>query len=198
MLLAVLSLRAATSRAAASRSQAAAAPLDVLAVHEAQADFVFRSLQRLGVRPADLEDVFQEVFIVVHKRLHTYDGSAALTTWLFGICLRVASAHRRRAWFRREVPTDDVAAAHPVPESEQPEEALAAREAQASVRRVLDRMDIEKRAVLAMFELDQLPTEEIATILGVPVGTVWSRLHAARKQFQKLMERERARGGGAP
>ena len=85
--------------------RAAAPPaLDLLAVHAAQADFLWRSLQRLGVRSADLEDVFQEVFIVVHKRLHTFDGSSALTTWLFGVCLRVAAAHRRRAWFRREVP----------------------------------------------------------------------------------------------
>ncbi len=169
------------------------APLSVLTVHETQSDFVFRSLQRLGVRPADLEDVFQEVFIVVHKRLHSYDGSSALTTWLFGVCLRVAAAHRRRAWFRREVPTEDAADVREAPESERPDEALAARQAQALVRRVLDRMDIDKRAVFVMFELDQLPSDEIATILGVPVGTVWSRLSAARKQFEKLLGRERGR-----
>lgn len=166
--------------------------LTVMAVHEAQADFVFRSLQRLGVRPADLEDVFQEAFLVVHKRLHTFDGSSALTTWLYGICFRVAAAHRRRAWFRREVPTEDGAEdAREAPASERPDEALAAREARALVQRVLDRMDIDKRAVFVMFELDQLPSEEIATILGVPVGTVWSRLSAARKQFEKILERER-------
>jgi len=155
---------------------------------------VFRSLQRLGVRPADLEDVFQEVFLVVHKRLHTFDGTSALTTWLFGVCLRVAAAHRRRAWFRREVPADDsVEDAREAPASERPDEALAARQARALVQQVLDRMDIDKRAVFVMFELDQLPSEEIATILGVPIGTVWSRLHAARKQFEKLVERERGR-----
>ena len=169
--------------------------LDVLAVHQAQADFVWRSLQRLGVRPADLEDVFQEVFIVVHKRLHTFDGSSALTTWLFGICLRVAAAHRRRAWFRREVPTDDAALAAPVAEGESPEDALARAEAQRAVRRALDEMDLEKRAVFVMFEIDELASEEIASVLGVPVGTVWSRLSAARKQFQKIVARHRAQGG---
>lgn len=155
---------------------------------------MFRSLQRLGVRPADLEDVFQEVFLVVHKRLHTFDGTSALTTWLFGVCLRVAAAHRRKAWFRREVPADDsIEDAREAPASERPDEALAARQARALVRQVLDRMDIDKRAVFVMFELDQLPSEEIATILGVPIGTVWSRLHAARKQFERLVERERGR-----
>lgn len=165
-----------------------------MAVHEAHADFVFRSLQRLGVRGADLEDVFQEVFLVVHRRLSSFDGSSAITTWLFGICLRVAAAHRRRAWFRREVPTEEPEDGE-APASERPDEAVAARQAQAIVRRVLDRMDLDRRAVFVMFELDQLPSEEIAAILGVPVGTVWSRLHVARKQFEKLLSAEQAREG---
>ena len=183
------------TRTEPSRGDAAGAePLSVLSVHETQSDFVFRSLQRLGIRPSDLEDVFQEVFLVVHRRLHTFDGSSALTTWLFGVCLRVAAAHRRRAWFRRELPADDsLEDAREAPASERPDEALAARQARALLDRVLDRMDLDKRAVFVMFELDQLPSEEIATILGVPVGTVWSRLHAARKQFEKVLERERAR-----
>ncbi|MFT3768838.1 MAG: sigma-70 family RNA polymerase sigma factor [Minicystis sp.] len=169
--------------------------LDLLAVHAAQADFVWRSLQRLGVRPADLEDVFQEVFIVVHRRLHTFDGSSALTTWLFGVCLRVAAAHRRRAWFRREVPTDDLAEHREVPEDELPDAAVASRQARAALEAMLDRMDLDKRAVFVMFELDELSSEEIAAILGVPVGTVWSRLSAARKQFEKIAAREKARRG---
>lgn len=169
--------------------------LDLLAVHAAQADFVWRSLQRLGIRPADLEDVFQEVFIVVHKRLHTFDGTSALTTWLFGVCLRVAAAHRRRAWFRREVPTDDLAEAREAPEGDHPDAAVVARQARAALDRVLDGMDLDKRAVFVMFELDELSSEEIASMLGVPVGTVWSRLSAARKQFEKSAAREKARLG---
>lgn len=185
----------ALSHAASPPRAPAASPLDAVAVHRDNADFVWRSLQRLGVRPSDLEDVFQEVFVVVHKRLHTFDGSAAMTTWLFGICLRVAAAHRRRAWFRREIPADDVADDREAPASESPDEALSLRQALATLARVLDKMDLDKRAVFVMFEIDELESEEIATILGVPVGTVWSRLSAARKQFQKILARERARGG---
>ena len=59
--------------------------LTVTAVYEAHADFVWASLQRLGVRAPDLDDVLQEVFVVVHQRLHTFDGSAAMTTWLYEI-----------------------------------------------------------------------------------------------------------------
>src|SRR4051812_17880892 len=70
---------------------AAARPVDVAAIHAAHGDFVWLSLQRLGVRDSDLQDMHQEVFVVVHQRLHTFDGSARMTTWLFGIAMRVAS-----------------------------------------------------------------------------------------------------------
>jgi len=56
-------------------------------------------------------------------------------------------------------------------------------------------MDLEKRAVFVMFEIDELPSEEIAATLGVPIGTVWSRLHTARKQFQSALTREKAKTG---
>ena len=135
----------------------------MLAVHEAHADFVWCSLQRLGVRPSDLDDVFQEVFIVVHKRLHTFDGSSQLTTWLYGVCLRVAAAHRRRAWFRRETPDRRPPRRRTgTPPSDRPDELCAARQGHAMLARVLDAMDIEKRAVFVMFEIDELPSEAIA------------------------------------
>jgi DNA-directed RNA polymerase specialized sigma24 family protein len=68
-----------------------ARPLDVERVHAAHADFVFRSLSRLGVREPDLLDMLQEVFVIVHRRAGSYDGTSKLTSWLFGICLRVAA-----------------------------------------------------------------------------------------------------------
>lgn len=173
------------------------ASLDLLAVHHQHADFVWCSLQRLGVRPPDLDDVSQEVFLVVHKRLHTFDGSSKLTTWLFGICMRVATAHRRRAWFRRETPAAELPDAGEAPASDRPDALCAAREARATLERVLDAMDLDKRAVFVMFEIDELPSEEIAGILGVPVGTVWSRLSAARKQFEAKLAREKRRARGA-
>jgi RNA polymerase sigma-70 factor (ECF subfamily) len=174
-----------------------ARPLDVLAVHDAHADFVWCSLQRLGVRPADLDDVCQEVFIVVHKRLHTYDGSSKLTTWLYGICVRVAAAYRRRAWIRREEPTANLPDVEEAPSSDRPDAIVAARQARATLERVLDAMDLEKRAVFVMFEIDELSSETIAGILGVPVGTVWSRLSAARKQFEDRLTRLRRREKGS-
>ncbi|MGD0528021.1 MAG: sigma-70 family RNA polymerase sigma factor [Polyangiaceae bacterium] len=169
-----------------------ASRLDVLSIHEEHADFVWRTLQRLGVRDADVEDQLQEVFVVVHHRLHTFDASARMTTWLFGICMRVASAYRRRAHRRREQIVADVPEEGLVDESG-PEHEASAREARERLLGVLDLMDLEKRAIFVMFELDELPCDEIADVLGVPVGTVHSRLHAARKDFQAALARFSAR-----
>lgn len=154
------------------------------------ADFVWRVLQRLGVAPSDLEDLLQEVFVVAHKRAASFDGSSRATTWLYGIALRVTAGYRRRARARREdlrEPPPEVAAA------DNPEEDVARGEARATLARILDRVDLDKRAVLVMFELEALSTEQIASELGIPVGTVHSRLHHARKQFRRALAHEQLR-----
>src|SRR5687767_8088682 len=68
----------------------------VRSIYEEHARFVWMTLQRLGVQPAELDDVAHDVFVVVHRRLHTFDGTSRMTTWLFGICLRLAANYRRR------------------------------------------------------------------------------------------------------
>lgn len=161
-------------------------------VYEVHAGFVWSTLQRLGVRAHDLEDVLQEVFVVVHQRFHTFDESSAkMTTWLFGICLRVVSAYRRRGFRRLETCVANPPESSSSPAS--PEEDLAAAQSRLRLQALLDELDLEKRAVLVMFEIDELPCEEIAQIVGVPVGTVYSRLHAARRDFQKALARMQAR-----
>ena len=166
--------------------------VEVTRVYEAHAGFVWKSLQRLGVRDADLEDVLQEVFVVVHQRLATFDGTSKMTTWLFGISLRVASAYRRRGFRRKET-----CVAEPPEDRERhstsPEDAMAAAQTRQRLSDLLDELDLEKRAVFVMFEIDELPCEEIAQIVGVPVGTIYSRLHSARKDFQKALSRMHAR-----
>ena len=170
----------------------ASEPLDVGSVHHEHAEFVWLTLQRLGVRDSDVEDLLQEVFVVVHQRLHTFDRSARMTTWLFGICLRVASAYRRRAHRRHEEIVADVP--EELASAETPEEAAATSQARARLRAALDLMDLDKRAIFVMFELDELPCEEIAEMLSIPLGTVYSRLHAARKAFEQALARLEARG----
>jgi RNA polymerase sigma-70 factor (ECF subfamily) len=167
--------------------------LDASGVYSAHADFVWASLQRLGVRPPDLDDVLQEVFVIVHQRLHTFDHSSKLTTWLFGVCLRAASDHRRRAWRRREQVGDEAVEEPATADCSTPEDAAVGQQSRARLDKILDELDLEKRAVFVMFEVEELSCDEIAAIVGVPVGTVHSRLHAARKQFEKAIGRHMAR-----
>ncbi len=166
--------------------------VDVVSVHAAHGDFVWASLQRLGARDADLEDRFQEVFLVVHQRGGEFEGRSRITTWLFGICLRVMAAHRRRAWVRRERATDDPPEAV-APAADSPDRSLEQVEAEARLREVLDAMDLDRRAVFVMSVIEEMPADEVAAIVGVPVGTVYSRLHAARRQFDETLRRLDAR-----
>jgi RNA polymerase sigma-70 factor (ECF subfamily) len=179
-------------RLGVTQVHAEADSLDLFTIHAEHADFVWLTLQRLGVRDADVEDLLQEVFVVVHRRLHTFDESSRMTTWLFGICLRVAAGYRRRAHFRRERATGEVPE-QATAEEGSPESAAQAGEARARLRTVLDGMELEERALFVMFEIDEVPCEQIAEMLGVPVGTVYSRLHAARTAFQRALARFEAR-----
>jgi RNA polymerase sigma-70 factor (ECF subfamily) len=165
---------------------------DVATVFARHGDFVWLSLQRLGIRDADVEDLLQEVFVVVNRRLDSFDGSSRMTTWLFGICVRVAAAHRRRARLRHERVRRGVPE-RSTPEEQSPEALAAAGEERAILADVLDTMELEERALLVMFEVDEISCEQIAEVFGVPVGTVYSRLHAARRSFHKALDRRRAR-----
>jgi RNA polymerase sigma-70 factor, ECF subfamily len=163
--------------------------LELARIHDDHADFVWRSLQRLGVRSADLEDQLQEVFIVVHRKLGSFDHSARLSTWLFGICLRVAASYRRRAHVRHEelgLETSGNIDGNAVLD---PEHAFARRQAIARLERILGALGLERRAVFVMFEIEGIPAGTIAETLGVPVGTVYSRLSTARAEFTRALER---------
>ena len=163
-------------------------PLDVRVIYDAHADFVWLSLQRLGVQPADLDDVAQEVFMVVHRRLESFDRTGRITTWLFGICLRVAANYRRR---RRSVARCFLAIPATIvlrPSLRRMTFSPAAKSGTSRSGRSAD-LDVEKRATFVMFEVESLSCEEIAKIMNVPVGTVYSRLHAARRQLEKAIAR---------
>jgi len=183
-----------TTSTTAPQTEADRTVLDATALLRRHADFVWLSLQRLGVREADLEDLLQEVFVVVHRKLDTFDGRSRITTWLFGIAMRVASVHRRRAHVRREQPMEDLLDEALDP-GDDPEQLASRKEGHAQLDAILGRMRLEKRAVFVMYEIEELSCEAIAEIVGVPVGTVYSRLHSARKEFQKALDKASARGG---
>jgi RNA polymerase sigma-70 factor (ECF subfamily) len=195
-----LSLRESTDGPPES-SAATRAKLDLAGVYAAQKGFVWLTLQRMGIRRPDLEDVFQDVFVIVHKRLHTYSPEAKLTAWLYGICLRSVARHRRRAFRRRErVDGVDANVAQPGVESwhaqtDSPDERLRQQERQATLNALLDTLDPDHRVVVVMFEIEDQSCADIAEVTGVPVGTVHSRLHTARRKLAQAAERRRLQGG---
>ncbi len=159
-------------------------PPDVGALHDAHADFVWATLHRMGVREADLPDMMQEVFVVIHRRLHSFDGSAKITSWIYGICRKVAATYRRRPHIRREDLVEEMPPGQSVASSEQELEAAQTRQ---TLERVLAQMGVDRRVTFVMYEIDGLPGEQIAETLGVPLGTVYSRLHKARKEFAQVL-----------
>lgn len=165
-------------------------------VYEQTFDFAWRSARRLGVAPHAVDDVVQDVFLVVHRRLPEFEGRAAIKTWVFGILLRVVSDHRRthrRKGGLAELPHEDVLPSR----TASPTDALEKRQAADVLHALLDEMDDDKRTVFVLAELEELAAPEIAEMVGVPVNTVYSRLRAARETFERGLARHRAREQGA-
>lgn len=154
--------------------------------------FVWRSLRRLGVSEADAPDATQEVFLVVHRRLSEFEGRSRLTTWLFGICLRVAQERRRRAHVRYER-ADEQALSSEVDERADVGAEAERKQAMRRLEAILDRLDFDQRVVFTLFELEGMRGDEIAALLDVPVPTVHSRLRLAREAFKAEVAREQAR-----
>ncbi|HVJ93346.1 MAG TPA: RNA polymerase sigma factor [Labilithrix sp.] len=164
---------------------------DVYAEH---APLVWRSLKRMGVRPADLDDACQEAFLVVHAKLGDFQGGS-LRGWLFAIAVRVAADHRKRASTRYEV------LAEQVPEGTVDETqtgTVARAQAVALLHSALATLDEDKRAVFILYELEEVPMVDVARSLGCPLQTAYSRLHAARDHVTATVARWKARHGRRP
>jgi RNA polymerase sigma-70 factor (ECF subfamily) len=164
--------------------------MDFDAVYDDYFDFMWSSLRGLGVADASLDDAVQEVFIVVHRRLPEFEGRSSLKTWLFGIAVGIARNHRRH--LRRKGGLDALDE-RIEDKSASPLESASAAEAMQLVSRVLDGIDEDKRTVLVLTELEQMTAPEIAETLGVNVNTVYSRLRAARAEFDRAFARYRGR-----
>ncbi len=168
---------------------------DAASLFRQHASFVANFLHRLGVGPAELDDLVQEVFLVAHRRGgFIEDGRARPTTWLAEISIRVASVARRSRRRSREQP-DQESVLDAQTSDIDPSRALETQQALDRVQAALDALDPERRAIFILFELEGESCAAIAAGFGIPVGTVYSRLHKARKQFKdahaRLLERER-------
>lgn len=157
---------------------------DFRALYESHVDFVWRNLRRLGVPEADAEDKTQEVFVVAHRRLGEFeDRGFGARAWLFQIALRVASDARRH---RRRHPEDADGGVAMARESIPPDQAssVSLREELGRLDRALSRIEVGRRAVLVLHEIEELTAPEIADSLGISINTVYSRLRVARAELE--------------
>ena len=173
-----------------SPSPAATRPPPFDAVYAEHFAFVWRVLRRAGVSTAYLDDAAQETWVVVHRRLGTFEGRSSLRTWLAGVAMRVASDHRR--WRRRKDPHDPLPDEPTFATTEpSPEAALQRAQSAQLLDRLLDAIPEERRAVFFLTELEQMSAPEVSEALGIPVNTVYSRLRVARAEFEAAASRLR-------
>jgi len=149
-------------------------------------DYVWNALRRLGIARDDLEDLTHDTFVAVFRRWSGYDPARPLRPWLFGFALRVASDHRRLARHRLEVPADG---AEPVDLAPGAVELLLERERAVLAQQALQSIELDRRAVFILHELDGATLPEIAAALELPLGTATSRLRLAREDFQSAVKR---------
>jgi RNA polymerase sigma-70 factor (ECF subfamily) len=159
---------------------------DFRALYDAWFDDVSRWIVALGGIEADRDDIVQEVFMVVRRRLSSFDG-ANPAGWLYRITRRQVRDFRRRSWVRhiftkrRLEEPDDLPHAGGTPAA-----ALEHKEDQRLLHAMLSKMREERRSAFVLFEIEGLSGEEIARIQSVPINTVWTRLYHARREFFAL------------
>ena len=155
------------------------------AIYEAELDYVWNSLRRLGVPRCDLEDQAHDVFAAAYRCLDSYDPTRPLRPWLFGIAFRVASEHRRD---RDRSHADLDSAAQLAGGGPGPEEEAMASQQRRLVLAALERVELDRRAVFVMHELNGHAMPEIAEALSIPLNTAYSRLRLARRDFAEAVQ----------
>jgi RNA polymerase sigma-70 factor (ECF subfamily) len=168
---------------------------DFVSVYDACYADVARWARALGAPPADLADLVQDVFIVVHRRLPDFDGDN-LVAWLYRITAHQVRDYRRSMWikhiFRRSVEvTADVASVNPSQIM-----VLETREKQRRLEGLLARLSTTLSSTFVLFEIEGYTAEEISAIQGISISTVRARIQRARKRLMEMMENAKVGGGG--
>jgi RNA polymerase sigma-70 factor (ECF subfamily) len=162
-------------------------------VYDKYLDFVWTCARRLGVPMDAIDDVVQEIFIVVHARLQTLEQPGSLRSWLYSVVRRTVSTYHRGRHVRtaREFsePALEVRAS---PMQPSPLDLAVLNDELNLLWRLLNELDERKREILILAELEEMTTPEIAEAIGIPLNTAYSRLRAARHEFNVAFLRYRA------
>ena len=176
---------------AVSPEVASARELSFREIHDGYFGFVWRYAANRGVPAMAIDDVVQEVFVVVHNRLESFEGRSSLKTWLAGIAYNVVRGYVRKPGNRPAgdyLDEEQDLLAHGV----SPAEALDRKRALETLDQLLDKMSDVQREVFILCEIEQLSSVEIAEALGINENTVRTRLLAARKLFNAGVARQQA------
>jgi RNA polymerase sigma-70 factor, ECF subfamily len=165
-----------------------APPANFGAVYQEYSAYVLGLVRRLGVAPADAEDVGQEVFLAVHTQLSSFEARSSLKTWVCGICRNKAFDHGRSASRRRRllaaVLSRDVESS-----AYDPQLLLLLKEREGMLHEILEKLSHEQREVFVLFEIEELSMKEVASIVQCELDTAYSRLRVARQRVQATYER---------
>jgi RNA polymerase sigma-70 factor (ECF subfamily) len=155
---------------------------------------VKRWARRLAGPSADLEDLVHDIFLIaLRKRFQQRDAAAGdvakIDTWLFGITQRVVWTSRRKSRLRQWLFGRNQSGLVP-PDPSTPQHELERREQAARLYAALDRLSEIQRTTLILYEIEELSGEEVARLTGVPIGTVWVRLHRGRERLLQILSKE--------
>jgi RNA polymerase sigma-70 factor (ECF subfamily) len=172
------------------------AKLDFDTLYETMVEYVWNAVCRMGVHGADAEDLVQEIFVIVYRRLGEFEGRAQVKTWVFRIMVHVVQhyfrTHARRPGDRATEKGTEIqalVAAH----EKGPAGELERREALRVLDRLLGELEEGKRLVFVLAEVEQLTLAEMAEVVEANANTVASRLRAARRDFDQALLRFRTR-----
>lgn len=186
-----ISLVGAPNRETRAAEAARSAELRVEQVYEAHVDFVWRSARSLGVRETNIDDVVQEVFVVVQRRLAEFEGRSDIKTWLFGITRRVVRAHVRQLIRSRS--QTETSAELADPNAACAESQLASLEGARLLYAMLDELEPDLREVFVLSELEEMSGPAIAQALELELSNVYARVRRARLAFDAALRRYRAK-----
>ena len=162
--------------------------MDVGRLFDEHAPFLLRVVGRLTGSRDRAEDVVQRVFLIAHEKRATLTEREEIRSWLYRVAVNV-TRHDRRSLARRLRLAEALAENQDLPEPEQPQARVEAAEQSARVRACITKLPFEQREVFVLYELEELRGGEIASMLGIPENTVWSRLRLARGRFKRAWTR---------
>ncbi len=156
-------------------------------------NFVWSSARRLGVEPAAIDDVVQEIFIVIHARVETLEKPEALRSWIYGVVRRTVSTYHRTRRTRRSIGLTTAVEEETVSYAPTPLEQTEQNADLELLQSLLAELDEPKREVFSLVELEELTVPEVADALEIPLNTAYSRLRMAREAFEAALARHEAR-----